>query len=127
MIIPVKAPGAVFSALLLAGAALLSAAPAFSQNAPTDYRLWQRGYDRSTVYRQMNRTLTLPKAVPAPRVTTSESPLGQPQLQGSARAYRGSLPRFSPQWLDYCRSKYDSFNPRTGKYRSYGGVYRTCR
>ena len=113
--------------LLLAAAALLSGPPAFSQNAPTDYRMWQRGYDRSTVYRSMNRTLTLPKAVPAPRVISPDNPLGQPQLEGPSRAYRGSLPRFSPQWLDYCRAKYNSFDPRTGKYLSYGGVYRTCR
>lgn len=30
-------------------------------------------------------------------------------------------------WLDYCRSKYRSFNPATGMYRTYSGEYRPCR
>lgn len=34
---------------------------------------------------------------------------------------------WSDDWLDYCASKYRSFNPRTGKYRTYSGEYRTCR
>jgi hypothetical protein len=113
--------------LLLAATAFLSGGSAFGQNAPTDYRMWQRGYDRSTVYRSMNQRLTAPRVVPAPRVVVPDSPLGQPRLEGPSRAYRGSLPNFSPEWLDYCRAKYNSFNPRTGKYLSYGGVYRTCR
>jgi hypothetical protein len=48
-------------------------------------------------------------------------------LKGSARANRDSPPKFSQEWLDHCRAKYNSFNPRTGKYKSYGGVYRSCR
>ncbi len=40
---------------------------------------------------------------------------------------RGSPSKSSSEWLDHCRAKYNSFNPRTGKYKSYGGVYRDCR
>jgi hypothetical protein len=48
-------------------------------------------------------------------------------LKGPARANRDSPPKFSQEWLDHCRAKYNSFNPKTGKYKSYGGVYRPCR
>lgn len=113
--------------LLLAAASLLSAAPpAWSQN-PTDYRMWKRGYDRSTVYRGMTPTLQLPNAVPTPRITVPANPAIVTGQQVPARVYPGSLPLFSSEWLNYCRSKYNSFNPKTGKYLSYGGVYRTCR
>ncbi len=113
--------------LLLAAASLLSAsAPAWSQ-APTDYRMWQRGYDRSTVYRSMTPTLQLPDAVPTPRVVVPDNPGRQPMLIDPAETDPGSQLMFSPEWLAYCRAKYNSFNSRTGKYLSYGGVYRTCR
>jgi multiple sugar transport system permease protein len=121
--------GAVKGCILLLAAAplLTSSRPAWSQNAPTDYRMWQRGYDRSTVYRSMTPTLHLPNAVPTPRLTVPESSAVQPQLIDPAETDPGSLLMFSPEWLEYCRAKYNSFNPRTGKYLSYGGVYRTCR
>jgi len=113
--------------LLLAAASLLYAsAPAWSQ-APTDYRMWQRGYDRSTVYRSMTPTLQLPDAVPTPRVVVPDNPGRQPMLIDPAETDPGSQLMFSPEWLAYCRAKYNSFNSRTGKYLSYGGVYRTCR
>jgi multiple sugar transport system permease protein len=119
--------GAVKGCFVLLAAASLLSSPAWSQNSPTDYRMWQRGYDRSTVYRNMTPALRTPDPVRVPRIVVPDSPGGRPELEGQARAYRGSLPMFSPEWLDYCRAKYNSFNPRTGKYLSYGGVYRTCR
>ncbi len=30
-------------------------------------------------------------------------------------------------WYNYCASKYRSFNPETGRYRTYSGKYRLCR
>ncbi len=30
-------------------------------------------------------------------------------------------------WYDYCASKYRSFNPETGRYRTYSGKYRLCQ
>src|SRR5262245_1115523 len=48
-------------------------------------------------------------------------------LKKPTRTSRGTPPKFSAEWLDHCRGKYTSFNPRTGKYKSYGGVYRPCR
>ena len=48
------------------------------------------------------------------------------QSEGGPRR-RGSPPKSSAEWLDHCRGKYTSFNPQTGKYRSYSGVYRPCR
>jgi multiple sugar transport system permease protein len=119
--------GAVKGCFVLLAAASLLSSPAWSQNRPTDYRMWQRGYDRSTVYRNMTPALRMPDPVRVPRIVVPDNPGGRPELEGQARAYRGSLPMFSPEWLDYCRAKYNSFNPRTGKYLSYGGVYRTCR
>jgi BA14K-like protein len=86
----------------------------------------KRGHDRSTAGR--NQSPISPTSDPV--VTSSIVPDragGRRALQSPARAYRGSLPKFSPKWLDHCRAKYTSFNPQSGKYRSYGGVYRTCR
>ena len=48
-------------------------------------------------------------------------------LKKPTRTNRGTPAKFSAEWLDHCRTKYNSFNPRTGRYKSYGGVYRTCR
>lgn len=39
----------------------------------------------------------------------------------------GRYERWSPEWHDYCSRKYRSFNPRTGKYTTYGGEQRFCR
>ena len=33
----------------------------------------------------------------------------------------------SPERIAYCARKYKSFNPRTGKYRTYAGRLRNCR
>ena len=69
--------------LLLAAASLLSTAPpAWSQN-PTDYRMWQRGYDRSTVYRSVTPKLQLPTAVPTPRMRRSRQSRHCPRAAGA--------------------------------------------
>jgi BA14K-like protein len=69
--------------------------------------------------------------IPDPALTTPivvpDSADRRRALKGPARASRDSPPKFSPEWVDHCRAKYNSFNPRTGKYKSYGGVYRSCR
>ena len=42
-----------------------------------------------------------------------------------ARYYR---PRpWTPEWYDYCMSKYRSFDPETGYYRTYSGRLKFCR
>ncbi len=33
----------------------------------------------------------------------------------------------TPEWYDYCRAKYRSFNPRTGLYLGLNGQYRPCQ
>ena len=33
----------------------------------------------------------------------------------------------SPEWHDYCASRYRSFNPQTGMFLSYSGEYKPCR
>ncbi|NNE21531.1 MAG: hypothetical protein HKN11_02865 [Rhizobiales bacterium] len=55
-----------------------------------------------------------------------------PRYRRSARraSYRRSCRPFgvgTRQWTRCCSRKYRSFNPRTGKYLSYSGRYRTCR
>ncbi len=45
--------------------------------------------------------------------------------QRRVRYYR---PRpWTPEWYDYCMSKYRSFNPETGYYRTYSGRLKFCR
>jgi hypothetical protein len=34
---------------------------------------------------------------------------------------------WTPEWFAYCRAKYRSFNPSTGYYLGYDGVYHFCR
>ncbi len=34
---------------------------------------------------------------------------------------------WSPAWYDYCRSKYRSFNPKTGYFTAYSGQKKFCR
>ncbi len=44
------------------------------------------------------------------------------------RVYYRYHPRpWTPEWYDYCMSKYRSFNPETGYYRTYSGRYKFCR
>ena len=43
-----------------------------------------------------------------------------------ARTYATGLEPWSPQWYDYCESRYRSFNPRTGTFTGYDGVRRFC-
>jgi uncharacterized protein YcfJ len=41
--------------------------------------------------------------------------------------YQRAPPQGSDEWYDYCASKYPSFNPNTGMYRSASGKWRRCR
>jgi hypothetical protein len=44
------------------------------------------------------------------------------------RIYRGNVHKpWTRSWHAYCRSKYRSFNPKTGYYLAYSGKYRFCR
>ncbi len=43
------------------------------------------------------------------------------------KVYRYHPKPWTPEWYDYCSAKYRSFNPETGYYLSYSGVYRFCR
>jgi hypothetical protein len=87
----------------------------------------KRGNDRSTAYRSESPMLPLPDPVQTRRIVMPNHTRDRRALKSPVHAHRGSLPKFSPEWLANCRTKYNSFNPRTGKYRSYRGVYRTCR
>ncbi len=64
---------------------------------------WRRVYDRA--YRRCERDRRRPAA-----------------YRGGGRPAAGT-----PEWYDYCASKYRSFNPDTGYYRTYSGKYRRCR
>jgi hypothetical protein len=44
-----------------------------------------------------------------------------------APAYYGRPAPWSPAWYRYCSSKYRSFNPDTGYFRTYSGNYKFCR
>lgn len=41
--------------------------------------------------------------------------------------YRGRYEPWSPEWYAYCSRRYRSFNPRTGYFLGYDGVYHFCR
>jgi hypothetical protein len=46
-------------------------------------------------------------------------------------AYYGPVsygpPPWSPDWYDYCSSRYRSFNPRTGYFMGYDGIPHFCQ
>jgi hypothetical protein len=83
--------------------------------------------DGSTASGEENPVSSMPERVLTSRIVAPDSTAGRRGLQSPARAHGGSPAKFSQEWLDHCRAKYNSFNPQTGKYRSYGGVYRSCR
>jgi len=87
----------------------------------------ERGYDRSTAYSNESAMLLQPEPVLTRRIVIPDHASHRRALKNPVHADRGSLHKSSPEWLASCRTKYNSFNPRTGKYRSYRGVYRTCR
>jgi hypothetical protein len=87
----------------------------------------ERGYDRSTAYSNESAMLLRPDPVLTRRIVIPDYASHRRALKNPVNADRGSLHKSSPEWLASCRTKYNSFNPRTGKYRSYRGVYRTCR
>jgi hypothetical protein len=43
-----------------------------------------------------------------------------------APAYYAVEP-WTPEWYDYCESKYRSFNPSTGYFKGYDGQFHLCR
>jgi hypothetical protein len=86
-----------------------------------------RGYDRSTAYSDKSPMVLQPDPVLTRRIVIPENASNRRALKSPVHADRGSPPKFSPKWLANCHTKYHSFNPRTGKYQSYRGVYRTCR
>ena len=55
--------------------------------------------------------------------------LSQSGSAAPAPAYSGQAPVYSgsPEWYQYCASRYRSFNPQTGMYRGYDGQLRPCR
>lgn len=47
--------------------------------------------------------------------------------QAPARASYDRPEPWSDEWYDYCEAKYRSFNPDTGRYRTYSGKSKLCR
>lgn len=43
-----------------------------------------------------------------------------------APVYYGRPAAWTPEWYRYCSSKYRSFNPDTGYFRTYSGRYQFC-
>jgi hypothetical protein len=48
------------------------------------------------------------------------------RVYAAPRAYYSPEP-WTPEWYDYCYSKYRSFDGRTGTYQPYNGPRRFCR
>jgi BA14K-like protein len=86
----------------------------------------KRAEELFTADASQSPTSQIPDPALSTHIVVPDSPDRRRALK-RARVNRGSPPKFSSEWLDHCRAKYNSFNPRTGKYKSYGGVYRTCR
>ncbi len=42
-------------------------------------------------------------------------------------AYDVAPEPWTDEWYDYCRRKFRSFNPNTGRYKTYSGQYKLCR
>jgi BA14K-like protein len=72
------------------------------------------------------RKVTAKKPV-APVVTTAPEPKPEPEAAPPqvAKAVPKLLPG-SPEWTDYCKKKYVSFNEATGTYMSKTGIERKC-
>ncbi|MEM7427955.1 MAG: BA14K family protein [Pseudomonadota bacterium] len=49
----------------------------------------------------------------------------QPVYDAPDRAYAPEP--WTDEWYDYCRRKFRSFNPETGRYKTYSGKYKLCR
>ncbi|MTI16229.1 BA14K family protein [Rhodobacteraceae bacterium RKSG542] len=64
---------------------------------------------------------------PPPPAYAPPQPYPYPyQSQTTYNGYGAPQP-WSPQWYQYCSSKYRSFNPSTGTYTTYSGVQRMCQ
>jgi hypothetical protein len=50
-----------------------------------------------------------------------------PEYYAPAPVYYGRPEPWTGQWYRYCASKYRSFNPDTGYFRTRSGAYRFCR
>ena len=59
---------------------------------------------------------TAPEAPPKPKPVARKKPAGGPGLAPGSAA-----------WNAYCDKKYTSFDPKTGKYRSFNGIMRPCK
>jgi BA14K-like protein len=87
----------------------------------------KRGKDDSTASTSESPTLPMPDPVLTESIAAPDSAGGRRALQSPARGHhRGTAPKSGPEWQAHCRAKYTSYNPKTGMYRSYGGVYRPC-
>ena len=75
---------------------------------------------------KLDQTLNSSGPVAAPRVVSPKKAETRRALKVQPRSNRSSLAKFSQEWLNHCRAKYNSFNPRTGKYRGFDGTFRDC-
>ncbi len=88
----------------------------------------KRGNDDSTASTSATPTLAKPDPVVTQSIVVPDSAGGRRALQSPARAHqRGAVAKSGAEWQAHCRAKYTSYDPKTGLYRSYGGVYRPCR
>jgi BA14K-like protein len=89
----------------------------------------KRGNDDSTASTSESPTLPKPDPVVTQSIIAPDSAGGRRALESPDRGHQrgGAVPKSGPGWLEHCRAKYTSYNPKTGLYRSYGGVYRPCR
>lgn len=104
---------ALAAAALIGMAALTLPAPAEAGNG----RAWGAGLIGFGVGALVGSALT-------PRDVYVVPPPPPPAYYGPV-AY--GPPPWSPEWYDYCYSRYRSFNPQTGYFMGYDGVPRFCQ
>jgi hypothetical protein len=60
---------------------------------------------------------------PAPKKTASATAAPKKKKQ----QWRSGYDAGTPEWVKWCTAKYNSFDPKTGQYKSYSGVMKTCK
>ena len=95
----------------LAGAAAAAPGPDYYYDGP----VYADPAYREPIYREYREPVRVYREV-RPRPARVYEPV-----------YAGSLEPWSPEWYDYCESRYRSFNPRTGTFTGYDGERYFCQ
>ena len=105
----------------------------FASQKTSDVDQWQLTYRNAVkdCLAQYAVDVAAATSVPAPvkrkvAVTTKRRIQIEPVRYLSSKRRTPILEQGSAAWNKYCASKYASFNPATGTYRSYGGKQKPC-